>query len=286
MTDRANPEQYELWNGESGERWVADADLRDAVLAPIADLLLRRAAIQPGEAVLDIGCGCGVTTIAAADATGPTGTVVGLDISAPMLDVARRRADRADLHRVQFIHGDAQTQELGQTFALAISRFGTMFFAEPATAFTNIARHLRPGGRLCIATWQPRAANEWLVVPCAALVGYGTLPEAADAAAANVPGMFAQSDPDSVRALLAGAGFADVKSEPHTLALCFGAHVEEAVDYLVGAGPARDVLATIAPEQRETARAAVANVLAERQHDSRGVALGAAVWITTATAGE
>jgi SAM-dependent methyltransferase len=282
MTETANPEQYELWNGDSGQRWVADADRRDAVLAPIADLLLRRAAIQPGEAVLDIGCGCGATPIAAAAATGPAGTVVGLDISAPMLDLARRRADEAGLRRVQFIHGDAQTQRLEKTFDVAISRFGTMFFADPTTAFTTIARHLGPGGRLCIATWQPLAANEWLVVPGAALLAYGTLPEPPHAL--NAPGMFAQSDPDNLRVLLTDAGFADIHCEPHTLSLRFGITIDEAIEYLTDSGPGRAVLDTIAQDQRATALAAVAAALAEHHDFRRGVTLDAAVWITAASA--
>jgi SAM-dependent methyltransferase len=280
MSDTANPEQFELWNGDSGQRWVADADRRDTVLAPIADLLLGHAAIEPGEAMLDIGCGCGATTLAAA-ADG-AGAVVGLDISVPMLDVARRRAASAALSRVEFTQGDAQTQRLEQTFDVAISRFGTMFFAEPVTAFTNIAEHLRPGGRLCIATWQPLAANEWLVVPGVALLEYAILPAAGDDPSA--PGMFAQSDPDSVRAMLAASGFADVNCEPHTLSLHFGTTIDEAVDYLADSGPGRAVLDTIAHERRDTARAAVGAAIAEHHDDTRGVTLDAAVWITTATA--
>jgi SAM-dependent methyltransferase len=281
MTDTANPEQYELWNGDSGQRWVADADRRDTVLAAIAKLLLRRAAIQPGEAVLDIGCGCGATTLAAAAATGSAGDVVGLDISAPMLDVARRRAVSAGPSRVEFTQGDAQTQRLEQAFDVAISRFGTMFFAEPVAAFTNIARHLRRGGRLCIATWQPLAANQWLIVPGAALLEYATMP-AAGGDDPSAPGMFAQSDADSVRAVLADSGFADVTCEPHTVSMQFGTTIDEAVEYLADSGPGRAVLETIAHGQREIALAAVAAVLAEHHDDTRGVTLDAAVWITTA----
>ncbi len=278
MTETANRDQFDAWNGDSGERWVADADRRDAVLAPIADLLVHRAAIEPGESVLDIGCGCGATTIAATTATGPGGAVTGLDLSAPMLEVARRRADEAGPCNLRLVHGDAQTHPIGETFDIAISRFGTMFFADPGAAFTNIARHLRPGGRLCIATWQPLAANEWLVVPGAALLEYATLP---DTPGADTPGMFAQSDPDTIHDLLTEAGFTDVTAEAETATLTFGPSLDEAVAYLADSGPGRAVLDTIPDNQRDAALAAVRAVLA-RHTDRPGVRLGAAIWMTSA----
>jgi SAM-dependent methyltransferase len=198
-----------------------------------------------------------------------------------MLDVARRRAADAGL-RLRFLHGDAQTHRLGASFDVAISRFGTMFFANPDAAFANIARHLRPGGRLCIATWQPLAANEWLVVPGAALLDDGTMP---DTASSGAP-MFSQSDPDAVHALLAGAGLEQIDCAPHTLSLCFGPTVDDAVSYLADTGPGRAVLETIPEDQRDAALAAVRRVLTDHHTAERGVCLDAAVWITTATATE
>jgi ubiquinone/menaquinone biosynthesis C-methylase UbiE len=278
MTETANRDQLEAWNGDSGRRWVADADRRDAILAPIADLLSHHAAIAPGESVLDIGCGCGATAIAAATATGNGGAVTGLDLSAPMLDRARHRVAEAGLRHLRFVQGDAQTQRIGETFDVATSRFGTMFFADPTAAFTNIGRHLRPGGRLCIATWQPLAANEWLVVPGAALLTYGILPAATSP---DSPGMFAQSEPDTIRTVLADAGFTNINPDPQTLTLRFGSTIEEAVAYLADSGPGRAVLDTIPDNQRDTALDAVRTVLAGHA-DELGVHLDAAIWITTA----
>ena len=279
MTHTPNAEQFDAWNGDSGQRWVATADRRDAVLAPIADLLLDHATIQPGEAVLDIGCGCGATSVGAAAATGPDGAVVGLDLSAPMLDVARRRAVAAGLPHLRFSQGDAQVHRLEQSFDVAISRFGTMFFANPTAAFANIARHLRPAGRLHIATWQPLVANDWLTVPGAALLRYGSLPEADGPAA---PGMFAQADPVAVRSVLADAGFVDLDSRPRTVTIRLGTTIDAAVDHLTDSGPGRAVLDTVPEGDRGAALAAVADVLAEHHHGETGVTLDAAVWITTA----
>ena len=278
MSTAANAEQFDAWNGDSGLRWVATADRRDAVLAPIADVLLDDAAVQPGETVLDVGCGCGATSLAAATATGPGGGVVGLDLSEPMLGVARRRAVDAGLSHVRFSQGDAQVYRLEQSFDVAISRFGTMFFDDPVAAFTNVARHLRPGGRLCIATWQPLVANQWLTVPGAALLRYGTVPEADGP---STPGMFAQSDSVTIRSTLSDAGFVDVDSTPRTVPLVLGTTIDDAVEHLADSGPGRAVLETVPEHQRGAALAAVADVLADHQDDA-GVTLDAAVWITIA----
>ena len=278
MTTAPNADQFDSWNGDSGQRWVATADRRDAVLAPVADLLLDHAAIQPGEAVLDVGCGCGATSLEAASATGPDGSVVGLDLSQPMLDVARRRAVEAGLPHVRFSQGDAQVHRLEPNFDVAISRFGTMFFDDPVAAFTNLARHLCPGGRLCIATWQPLVANQWLTAPGAALLGYGALPKADGP---GTPGMFAQADPVSIRSMLSAAGLVGIDSTPWTVPLVLGTTIDDAVDHLADSGPGRAVLETVPEHQRGAVLAAVADVLADHHNDA-GVTLDAAVWITTA----
>lgn len=211
MTEIANTDQHAAWNGESGHRWVADAERRDRVTAPIAEAVLSAADLRRSDEVLDVGCGCGATSLAAAGAVGPDGSVVGIDLSAPMLDVARARATDEGARNVTFVVGDAQTHRLpAERFAVAISRFGTMFFADPTAAFANIATALAPSGRLCLTTWQPLAANDWLTIPGAALLRYGELP----AAEPRAPGMFAQSDPKAVTATLTEAGYTASTSMP------------------------------------------------------------------------
>jgi ubiquinone/menaquinone biosynthesis C-methylase UbiE len=278
MSAVANVDQFEAWNGEHGTRWVASADRRDHVLAPVADVLLEAARPAIGEAVLDVGCGCGATTLAAAELVSPDGFVTGVDLSAPMLAVARQRAERAECSNVRFVQADAQTHRAESRVDLVISRFGTMFFGDPVAAFTNLAALLTAGGRFCIATWQPLAANDWLTVPGAALLGYADLPPAEPGA----PGMFAQSDPDTVRRVLTAAGLTDVSLDPVTVTNTIGATVTDAVDYLAESGPGRAILESIADADRDDALAAVHDALRPHLGDE-GVRLDAAVWVVHAT---
>ncbi|MGH3397719.1 MAG: class I SAM-dependent methyltransferase [Streptosporangiaceae bacterium] len=278
MTGTANASQFADWNGDSGRRWAENSDRRDAVLAPVADALLTAASISPGNAVIDIGCGCGATTLAAAQAAGPAGTVLGIDLSGPMLSVARRRAREQATANVRFEQADAQTHALpAAAFDAAISRFGTMFFTDPEAALANVAGALRPGARLCLATWQPLAANDWLTVPGAVLLRYAAPPETTDG-----PGMFAQSDPVALTATLTNAGFDAVRATPVTVTMTLGADAAEAAQYLAASGPGRAVLDTIAANVRPAALDELRTALAEHAGPG-GVRLDAAVWVTTAT---
>jgi SAM-dependent methyltransferase len=271
----ANEQQRANWNGESGLRWVADADRRDAILAPVADVLLGAAALAPGESVLDVGCGCGATTIAAGRAVAP-GTATGIDISGPMLGVARERAAGT---AVTFLEADAQTHpfEAG-SFDVVMSRFGTMFFDDAAAAFTNLAGAVASGGRLCIATWQPLAENEWLALPATTLERFGELPDLSPA----TPGMFAQSDERVVGDLLGAAGWRDIAVEPVALDLRLGADAAEAADYVTSTGVVRALLDPLADDDRTAAVAAVTEALTTRESPG-GVHLGANVLIVSAS---
>lgn len=280
MTDTANASQFEAWNGDSGHRWVARADERDRVLAPVADALVRVAALTRGARVLDIGCGCGATTLMAAADVGDTGSVTGIDLSAPMLDLARERAADAGATTATFVQGDAQTHGFEPDgFDLVMSRFGTMFFSNPEAAFSNVRTALRPQGTLCLATWQPLVANDWLTVPGGALLQHTELP----ATSSDEPGMFAQSDPDRVRAVLDAAGFVDTNIEAATVTFTLGQTVDEAVDHLADSGPGRVMLETIpAGAARDAALADVAKALVAHLGDA-GVQLGGGILLITAT---
>ena len=265
----ANQAQRDAWNGESGHRWVADADRRDAVLAPVAEALLAAARLAAGEDVLDVGCGCGITTLAATEAVA-SGTATGLDLSEPMLDLARRRAQDAP---ATFLQADAQSHRFdAEAYDVIISRFGTMFFDDPVAAFANLASAMRPRGRLCLATWQPLAANDWLLVPGAALLRYGSLPDTGGTA----PGMFAQADPIAVTEVLAAAGWRDVIVDPVTVSLRLGSDAADATDYLADTGIARAVLDTVDPADRDEAIAAVTEAL-DAHADASGVRLDAGI---------
>ncbi len=277
MSDTANADQYAAWNGDSGRRWADDAARRDMVLVPVADALFAAAGLAPGDRVLDVGCGCGATTLRAARESGPGGSALGIDLSEPMLNVARRRAREQSVANVRFEHADAQTYPLPEAaYDMAISRFGTMFFADQSAAFANIARASRAGAALCLATWQPRAANDWLTIPGGALLRYATPPEPPSG-----PGMFSQSDPAALAAILTAAGYESVRSTPVTVSLTIGADPGEAADYAAASGPGRVLLDTVADDDRAAAMDALRAVLAEHAGPA-GVRLDAAVWLTTA----
>ncbi|MFI7709329.1 class I SAM-dependent methyltransferase [Nonomuraea sp. NPDC049480] len=265
------------WDDEDGRRWAADADRRDRVLAPVAEALLSAAQLGPGEQVLDIGCGCGATTLQAAGQVAPDGTVAGIDVSAPMLEVARARLAASGLGNVRFVHADAQSHAFPGLFDVVISRFGTMFFTDPAAAFTTLASGMRSGARLVLATWQPLAANDWLIIPGAELLRYGTMP-----ALGEGPGMFAQSDPAVVERVLTGAGFVHARLSDVRLPLTLGADLDEAVDYLAHSGPGRTVLATVPAHERDAALSDVRAALTDHA-DQAGVHMNAAIWLITAT---
>lgn len=273
----ANRSEYEDWNGEDGRRWVADADRRDRLLAAVAQELLSDADVQPGESVVDVGCGCGATTLAVARAAGPKGAVLGVDISDVMLGVARERVAHADVSGVTLLQADAQTHRFEPArYDVAVSRFGTMFFDDPVAAFTNIARSLRPGGRLCLATWQPLVANDWLTIPGAALLRYGSLPEAAEG-----PGMFAQSEPAVIGEVLRSSGFAEVEVRALRVPLHLGDSPADAADHLANTGLGHAVLATIPERLQAKAVEDVREVLAEHQ-TSAGVELPGGILLTRA----
>jgi SAM-dependent methyltransferase len=255
-----------------------DPDGLDRVMAPVADAVLATAALQRGEAVLDIGCGCGATIFLAADAVGPRGSVCGIDVTAAMLDIARTRLEIAGLTNVALVEADAQTHPFPGSFDVAISRFGTMFFDDSSAAFANIAHALRPGGRLCVATWQPLEANEWLVIPGAALLHWITLPDLSGGG----PGMFAQSDPDIVTGILEDAGYVDIDAEPVRIGLPLGADPDDALDRLADTGVGRAALDAVPADQLPAARAAVREVVAGSA-GADGIRLDAAVLIITAS---
>ena len=272
-----NRAQFDAWNGASGQRWVDDADRRDRVLGPIAAALLDHARLVPGEAVLDLGCGCGATTIAAADAVSPTGSAVGLDLSAPMLDLAATRAGaRANL---AFVQADAQGHPFEPAFDAVISRFGTMFYARSDRRVRRrSARALRTGGRLCVATWQPYSVNDWLTVPFEVLSRYGEPPPAADGG----PGPFGQSDADQVTAELEAAGWSNVDLVPVDVAMPIGHDLDDAIRYLSDTGIVRAVLDPLDSGLAQDAIHELRDLLAGHRTDET-VVLGGSIFLVRAS---
>jgi SAM-dependent methyltransferase len=279
-----NAEQAAHWNDESQSgHWVIQQARYDAMLAPFADLILEAAALQRGERVLDVGCGCGATTLSAAQLVAP-GLVTGVDLSAPMLARAEHDATHAGIQNVAFIQGDAQVHFFEECcFDAVISRFGLMFFEDPVAAFVNLHGATRPGGRLTFVCWQPLLANQWLVVPGAAVLEHiGQLPEGGEA---DAPGMFALADPERTRSLLASAGWLDVTCNSAHVPMLVGGGgtLDDSVEFLRAGSIGRTLLANLDAETEGRAVAAVRQALSSHV-DSDGVRLDAAVWVVQATA--
>lgn len=236
MDADGNAAQREFWNGPQGQSWVANQVALDALHAGVAALLLSEAAPAPGARVLDIGCGAGESTLAFARAVGPGGTVTGIDISEPLLALARDRAEAADIGNVAFLHADAALHRFDPASAdLVVSRFGLMFFADPADAFRNIATALRPGGAIVFVAWAGPERNPWFVLPLAAAV---ERLGAAEPTPPDAPGPMAFRDIGRVAAILADAGFEDARGEAREVDLHLRGGLDAATDLALRVGTA------------------------------------------------
>lgn len=275
----ANHDQVEHWNDrEATGDWVTYQERYDRMLEPFAGLILGAAALAPGEQVLDVGCGCGATTLAAARAVAP-GAVAGIDLSTAMLAQARENAAAAGLGNVSFEQADAQVHRFGASYDAVISRFGVMFFADPVAAFANLLTATKPGGRLAFACWQPLAENEWLLVPLAAVAEHVPPPEPDEPGA---PGMFSLSSSDRLRQVLSDAGWHDISAaSQRTPVLLGGGTLDDAASFLYGRSVVRRMLADVDQATRDRAFESVHDALASRA-DGDEVRLSASVWLVTA----
>ena len=279
---RANERQAEAWNGPESAHFVDHADRYDRQLEPFTQALLERAGSVADRVVLDVGCGSGATTLAAA-ATAER--VVGVDLSQPLLEVARRRAQAAKIGNVEFVIADAQTHDFAAaTFDVLISQFGLMFFDDPVRAFTNIRRSLRAGGRAAFVSWQHLHANEWLMLIGDAVSRHAELPEFGTQA--RGPGMFALCQPDEITTLMGDAGFDHVRCDSYTptIVLGGGGNLDDSIDFLLGMGMPRGLLSFVDPSARDDVLRTVHAKLVDRYEEGVGIRLGAAAWVVTAQA--
>ncbi|WP_437654784.1 class I SAM-dependent methyltransferase [Sorangium sp. So ce1182] len=279
-----NADQIRYWNEVAGPKWVALDDVISAQIRPLGLLAMDRAGIAAGERVLDVGCGLGETTRELGRRVGPGGAVVGVDLSAPMLEKARATAQAAGAANVTFENADAQTTALPGPFDVLYSRFGVMFFTDPEAAFANLRRALRPGARLAFVCWRPLQENPWLLVPAMTAARHVSMPQPDP----HAPGPFAFADAARVRDMLSRAGFVQVQHEPvdQELSVAGGRPLDEAVELLLQLGPASAALreAKATPELIDRVRADLREAIAP--HDGPGgVRMGSAVWIVTAAAG-
>ncbi len=275
-TSNTGTDQATFWNEEGGRRWVAHIDQLERMLAGLSTVLVDAVGAQPGERVLDVGCGGGPTSNAYARAVGDAGRVLGVDISAVILEVARQRARH--IPNLEFATADAATHAFEPaSFDVVTSRFGVMFFPDPHGAFGNIRRAVRAGGRLCFMCWRGIDENPWMGAPAKAAFSVIPPPEKLPPGS---PGPFAFADPAHVRDILASAGFVDIELSPHEHRITLGT-VDEALEWLTNMGPAATPLAEAGPDARAAAREAMRELLV--RHDTpQGVTLDGATWLVRA----
>lgn len=283
--DEANAEQVEFWNGEAGQEWVERDRQMRSTLRPIGGEAIAAALVQSGEAVLDVGCGCADTSFALLDSVGAAGRVLGVDISGPMLGSARSRAKQLSdelQSAIDFEHADASIYPFeAASFDLVFSRFGVMFFADPAAAFANIRKALKPKGRIAFICWAPVPENEWITLPMSAAFQHVPRPEPMPP---NSPGPFGLSDREFTEQMLVDAGYTDINIVSTRPLMRFGHGIEQdrVADFFIDIGPVSRVLKETPPDLQETVRLAIADVIMPH-YDGETVNLNASCWIVTAS---
>lgn len=280
-TESPNAPQAEFWNGPLTRAWARQHERIDARFAPILERLLARAAPQPGESVLDIGCGSGTSTIALAGRVGPGGRVLGVDIAAESVAVAQRRIAAAGLAQAEVALADAATHPFPPgRFDLLVSRFGVMFFLEPVAAFTHLRAALRPGARVVLAAFRTAAENRWTSGAAAAVRDLVPFPPPPGP---EEPGQFAFADPARVERILHDAGFSAVALASEDLPMCLGSDATEAADFAMTLGQVSRVLQDAPDPLREAVRDRL-RAFYRAAEGPDGVVMPAAIWLVTAAA--
>jgi SAM-dependent methyltransferase len=274
-----NADQIAYWNGPAGQRWVERQAAQDALLAPISDVLIDRARIEAGERAIDIGCGCGATTIAVAEKVGPSGHVLGLDVSAPML--ARAQELTPANAPIAFVHADAMVHHFKPVSAdLAISRLGVTYFADPIRAFLNIRTALRSEGRLAFACWRELRDNPLFLLSLQA--AYEHVPKL-PGLPPTAPDQFAFASRGWIEHILGEAGFRRIRLEEFDMDLdvAGGGGLEAAVQSALAIGPASRALDGQPPELCRLAAMSIRKSLS-RYTKGQMVMMPASLWIVTA----
>jgi SAM-dependent methyltransferase len=276
-----NTDQIAYWNGPNGQRWTDRQAEQDVLLAPVSKALIERAAAKPGDRILDVGCGCGSTSIALAGQVAPSGFVLGIDISGPMLARARELAPKGA--PVDFALADATVYPFDPgSFDLLVSRFGVMFFAEPAVSFANLRRALRPAGRMAFACWREPRENPWMMAPLQAI--YQHVPKLPPQGPED-PGPFAFASEERVNRILGEAGYKAIQMEPVALSfdIAIGRGLDAAVQAALQIGPGSRALDGHPPETRAAAAKSVKEMLTPYVR-GQSVPLAGSIWIVTARA--
>jgi ubiquinone/menaquinone biosynthesis C-methylase UbiE len=281
-----NDEAIEAWNGVLFDRFLKYREIVTTGLGAHGEVALRLYPPQPGQRVLDIGCGFGDTTQRIAGLVGPEGEAVGIDAAERFIETARAEADQAGAANVRFIVGDVQMTEFDGRFDFAFSRMGTMFFANPVAALRNVCKALAPGGRLCMVVWRRKLDNDWLYRAEQTVEQFVTEPEDTEEPTCG-PGPFSMADADTTSHILLNAGFQEIAFHRSDIDIEIGRDLDEAVEFVMALGPAGEVI-RLAGDDAERIRprieAALREVLSEFVRPDGAVRAPASTWIVAARA--
>lgn len=279
MTTTPTKPDAAYWNQAGGQAWVELQGLMDRLNQPVADVLIERGFPGEGRTVLDVGCGAGATTIAMARRLGADGLCLGVDVSAPLLDIARRRAEAEGVGEAGFVQADAQTYRLDkESFDAVISRYGVMFFGDFDAAFANLRQGVRPGGQLTFVCWRRPADNPLANAPLEAAAPFlPPLPQPDP----DAPGRWAFAKPDRVRGILERSGWQDIAIDP--LDAPTPLSVEDCMTLSLRMGALGSALQHQADGVRQEVRDAVGRSLEPYTKDGI-VQMVAACWLVTARA--
>jgi SAM-dependent methyltransferase len=280
-----NQEQNEYWNGPAGQRWVAYQEDFDRVIGVFGEAALARLPLAPGARVLEVGCGSGTILLDLAQRIAPGGTLVGVDISRPLVERARERvpARAAELRvALEVLLGDAASYRAKSPFDILFSRFGVMFFDDPVAAFANLRGALAPEGHLGFVCWRALAENVWSSLPLRA--ARRVLPAPAQSPDPRAPGPFAFAERDYVHGILRQAGFSQIELAPFDAAVPLSTTgLEGAIEQALRIGPTSRLLADQPEEVVARVREEVRRELEPLIEGDR-VDLTGAVWLVTARA--
>ena len=279
--EEINKEQKAFWSGKGGEIWVSKQDSMDIMLSPLGEEAIKKLNLSSNENVLDIGCGCGSTTISIANEILNNGTISGIDISIPMIEKAKRSVDELSLSNVDFFVKDVQTEDLGENiFSSAYSRFGVMFFDDPFKAFSNILTSLKETGKLSFVCWQSPKLNPWQSLSVQAVREFIDLPSPPK----RNPGPFAFQEKDYVNDILKKAGFKDIQIDDfqREIDMFYGKALEEAAEDYLSINP---VITEMLKESSQEIRKSVSDSLIEAFrpfYNENKLTFPSATWIVSA----
>jgi SAM-dependent methyltransferase len=280
-----NAEAIQAWDGPLFDRFVRFREIVTTGLGAHGEAALRLVPPQPGQRVLDIGCGFGDTTQRIAGLVGPEGEAVGVDAAARFIEAARAEAEAGGVPNARFLVADVQDATFEDRFDLAFSRMGTMFFLNPVAAFRNVRAALEPGGKLAMVVWRRREDNDWLYRAQTIVERIVTRPEEHDEPTCG-PGPFSLAGADTTTDVLTRAGFHEISLRRCDIPILIGRDLEEAIAFVTAIGPAGEILrlagdraAHLHGEVHDALRAG----LGEFEADD-GVRAPASTWIVTASA--